>query len=90
MRSLKKFRAEKGMSKNEIAHLLGVSLSFYDKIERGERNPSYSFICKFKSTFPSSDADVIFFGNESHILCNFIILPKDGEINVTKPHESCR
>lgn len=90
MRSLKKFRAEKGMSKNEIAHLLGVSLSFYDKIERGERNPSYSFICKFKSTFPSSDADLIFFENESHVLCKSIIPRKDGEINVTKPHESCR
>lgn len=90
MRSLKKFRVEKRMSKNEIAHLLGVSLSFYDKIERGERNPSYSFICKFKSTFPSSDTDVIFFGNESHNLCSSIILQKDGEINVTKPHESCR
>lgn len=90
MQSLKKFRSEKGMSKNDIAQLLGVSLSFYDKIERGERNPSYSFICKFKSTFPSSDADVIFFESQSHNLCKSIILRKDGEINVTKPHESCR
>ena len=75
MRSLKKFRAEKGMSKNEIAHLLGVSLSFYDKIERGERNPSYSFICKFKSTFPSSDADLIFL-KMNHTFCVSQLYPE--------------
>ena len=46
-----------------IAKILGISHSLYYKIETGERNPSYNFLCKFKNVYPNADIDSIFFTN---------------------------
>lgn len=58
---LKQFRQKADMSKVVMAHLLKVSLSYYEKIESGERNPSYNFITRFSREFPESDINSIFF-----------------------------
>ena len=42
--NLAKFRAEKELSTMDIAKIIGVSTSFYEKIEYGQRKPSYNFI----------------------------------------------
>lgn len=55
------FRKEKGMSANEIANEIGVSTSYYEKIENGHRNPSYNFIKKFLYKYPDANIKQIFF-----------------------------
>ena len=58
--NLAKFRAEKEFSTMDIAKIIGVSTSFYEKIEYGQRKPSYNFIVKFKNAFPESDISIFF------------------------------
>lgn len=58
--NLAKFRAEKELSTMDIAKIIGVSTSFYEKIEYGQRKPSYNFIVKFKKAFPESDISIFF------------------------------
>lgn len=48
MNSLQKFRLNKNLSRSEIAKLLGISESYYTKIELGIRNPSYNFLKNLK------------------------------------------
>ncbi len=55
-----KFRNEQKMSIAEMADAIGVSKSYYEKIEYGNRNPSFNFIQKFMCRFPESDASKIF------------------------------
>lgn len=39
--SLIKARKLKGHTQEEVAYIIGISRSFYNQIETGERNPSY-------------------------------------------------
>ena len=55
------FRKEQKLSVAMMAKKIGVSPSYYEKIEYGYRNSSYSFILKFKQAFPSLDVEHIFF-----------------------------
>lgn len=61
METLMSFRLNKGKSMQEMSEVLDLTLSYYAKIERGDRNPSYNFLCKFKKAFPQSSIDKIFF-----------------------------
>lgn len=58
---LMEFRKSKNMTIDEIASIIKVSSSYYQKIETGQRNPSYNFIKKFKKKFREIDVDKIFF-----------------------------
>ena len=49
---------------------IGISTSFYDKIEYGDRNPSFNFITLFKEAFPKAEVDEIFFKNDEHEECD--------------------
>ena len=62
------FRGEIGLTTEEMAKPIGVSKSFYEKIEGGQRNPSYGFISKFKEAFPDAENE-IFFNNNLHATC---------------------
>lgn len=62
--NLIKFRYEQNKSIVEFAKTLGISHSLYYKIENGERNPSYNFLCKFKNIYPNANIDILFFTNE--------------------------
>lgn len=57
------YRNNLGLSQREIADILGITYSFYSKIETGERRPSYNFLKKFKNKFKNADIDEIFFTN---------------------------
>ena len=46
------FRKKNNLTINSMAKKIGVSISFYEKVERCERNPSYNFIRLFKKAFP--------------------------------------
>lgn len=67
---LRQFRKKSGLSKMAMANHLNISLSYYEKIETGQRNPSYNFISRFSLVFPESDIVSIFFGDKKHIPCD--------------------
>lgn len=54
------FRKEKKISASAMAERIGISESYYEKIEHGARTPSYNFLVKFKRAFPEADAEKIF------------------------------
>jgi len=57
---LHKARKEAGLSVIEIARLLGISASFYYKIESGIRNPTIH-LAKHISELVGGDMDTLFF-----------------------------
>ena len=61
MNSLVDFRVSKNFTQKQMAEKLGTTLSFYSKVEIGQRNPSYNFLAKFKSTFNDANIDKLFF-----------------------------
>ena len=58
MKCLEEFRKSKGFTKPEIANILGISLSLYEKIEYSDRKPSRNFMSRFKLAFPSFDMNI--------------------------------
>lgn len=60
-KKLVEFRISKNYSIQKMADEIGVSKSFYEKIEYGERKPSYNFITKFSRRFPDVKLDFLFF-----------------------------
>ena len=69
LKALSDYRNSKNMSIQMIAKEIGVSKSYYEKIEYGNRQPSYNFITKFLERFPDADTDKIFFDAKSHEMC---------------------
>ncbi len=70
LKALTDFRISKNMSIQMMAKEIGVSKSYYEKIEYGDRQPSYNFITKFLIRFPDADTDEIFFESKAHKTCN--------------------
>ncbi len=62
---LKELRTGCGFSQDGMAKHLGVSLSFYEKVERGDMKPSRNFMLKVKARFPHVSMDSIFFDQDS-------------------------
>ena len=60
MKQLKELRLKQGYSRKQMAQLLGVSLSQYDKVEFNQRPASRTFLKKFKDTFPDFDMNIFF------------------------------
>ena len=58
---LSQFRNSNNKTQKEMAELIGVSKSLYEKIEAGGRGTSYNFISKFRKTFPKVNIDEMFF-----------------------------
>lgn len=67
---LSRFRLSSGLTLKQMANKVGVSKSYYEKIEAGIRNPSFNFIEKFKSKFKDVDADSLFFTQDIHKMCS--------------------
>lgn len=57
---LKSYRISIGKTQNEMAKIWGITLSFYSKIESGDKNPSIQNLKEFKIKFPTANADEIF------------------------------
>ena len=56
----RRFRNENGYTLDEMAEILGISKSLYEKIEYNDREPSRNFLTKFKKAFPDVDMNVFF------------------------------
>ncbi len=78
MNKLIEFRINLNKSTTEMAAIIGVSKSYYEKIEYEDRNPSYNFITKFKAAFPNADVDSIFFDEQPHAKCG-TLTPTGGD-----------
>lgn len=61
MTKLVKFRNDNNLTQIELSKKIGVSKSYYQKIETGERTPSYEFVRKFNEAFPDAAIKNIFF-----------------------------
>ncbi|MGN0362680.1 MAG: helix-turn-helix domain-containing protein [Bilifractor sp.] len=48
------------LTMKKMAENIGVSESYYQKVEYGARNPSFNFLMKFKTAFPKTDVDYLF------------------------------
>ena len=60
---LRDFREEQRLSILEMSKSLGVSKSTYEKVEYGQRTPSYNFVRRFKIKYPKTDTDALFFAD---------------------------
>ena len=60
MEALKIFRQSQGYSKRQLADILQISGSLYEKIEYDVRPPSRNFLNRFKSAFPNFDMNIFF------------------------------
>ena len=60
MEYLKDFRLNHGYSKKQMADILQISNSLYEKIEYGIRQPSRNFLIRFKTIFPNFDMNIFF------------------------------
>ncbi|MBE1557009.1 helix-turn-helix transcriptional regulator [Sporosarcina limicola] len=69
MNPLKELRAGNGLTQKEMADKIGVSLSMYEKVERGTIQASRNFIGKIKRAFPHISIDYIFFNHQQHLEC---------------------
>lgn len=69
MKFLQEFRKRKNKTQQEMADILGVSKSYYEKIEYSNREPSREFMEAFKRAFPDFDMN-IFFEKQSHEMCS--------------------
>lgn len=58
---LRQFRKSNGYKQKEMAMEIGVSFSYYCKVEKGYQNPSYDFLVKLKRRFPEVNIDEMFF-----------------------------
>lgn len=66
--TLRELRDSLNYSQEGMARDLGVSLSYYEKIERGNRIASANFIRKVKIKHPNHSVDEMFFTPENYEL----------------------
>ena len=64
MKTLKEFREAIRKTQDEMAKELGISKSFYEKIESGERKPGRELIERIKTVYPLIDVNI--FLNVNH------------------------
>lgn len=60
MKPVREVRLNHGYSRKQMANLMNISLSQYDKVEFGQRPPSRMFLKKFKQAFPEFDMNIFF------------------------------
>ena len=60
MNCVKAFRLKNGFSREQIADILKISVSLYNKIEYNQRQPSRKFLSRIKTAFPNFDINNFF------------------------------
>ena len=58
--NLKLFKKTVNKTSEEMAKIMGISLSMYKQMECGAKNPSLKTMQKFKKEFPTADISEIF------------------------------
>lgn len=89
--TIKCLRERSSLTQKNIADYLGMSLANYNKKENCSVKFSLAEAKALADLFGTSIEDIFFDHKVSKSESFDSIIPrKDGEINVTKPHESCR
>jgi transcriptional regulator with XRE-family HTH domain len=60
MQELKSFRHSRKLSQEKFAHLMGITTSYYQQVERGKVRAGAGFIRKFLTAFPNQSSDLFF------------------------------
>lgn len=60
MQGMKEFRESLNLTQLEMSETLGISHSYYTKIEMGQKTPSYNFIRKFRKIYQQFDIENFF------------------------------
>lgn len=60
---MKEIRQLLNLTQEQMATKLGISLSYYIKIEIGQRKISANFLQKLKTEFPNIDINIFFNNN---------------------------
>jgi predicted transcriptional regulator len=60
MKDLKKIRQDLSLSQEQMALRIGVTLSYYQKVEQGQVRAAAGFIRKFIIAFPEQSTDIFF------------------------------
>lgn len=58
---LKEFRVSKGLTQEQLARELRITLSMYYQIESGKTGVSGKFMRKLKALYPDANIDALFF-----------------------------
>ena len=66
MDALRTLRSSNGLSQYQMALALGVSLSLYEKVERGATRPSRNFVRRVWTYFPDADVNDLFYAENSN------------------------
>lgn len=66
--TLKNFRLSKGKTQQEMANIIGISKSMYEKLEQNDRNPGFNTLKKITRIFPDFDVDI--FLKENRTVCD--------------------
>ena len=66
MEELRAFRKEKGLSQEQMAKKLNITLSMYEKVEGGRAGASAAFMRRIKAAFPEANIDLLFFADNSN------------------------
>ena len=79
--SLKEFRDNLGLTQNQMADEIGVSKSYYSKVESGFQKPSFEFLRKLKSRFSDTsslctfgDTQVPYINKNNYIKLHLMLL----------------
>ena len=57
-RNLKVLRVKKGLTQQQMAERIGISLSGYSRIESGLQKCSTKFLCKLQEAFGIPDSEI--------------------------------
>ena len=60
MTIIKQLREKYGLTRQDMAELLKISVSLYVKLDYGYRQPSVSVLKKIKKAFPETDMNIFF------------------------------
>ena len=66
MKELIDIRIKNNMTQQDMADFLEVSFSYYTKIEKGLKTPSYNFLIKLKKKFPELDMNIFLIINNTN------------------------
>lgn len=69
-RDLRRLRRDNNLYQKDMAEILGISLSFYSSIERGDRNPTLKLAKRIADLFDESIERVFFRGSRHEMKHN--------------------
>ena len=67
IQGLKDLRSEHGLTQEQMSIRLGVSLSYYKRIEQGAVKPSYRVLELIKDNFNQVNIDTVFFTKNQYM-----------------------